>query len=111
MPGSFQTHFPALRPINQGYICVGWTSTPRGGGGAETFMFLSVCTHILCFYARVCMLPVRALDGSEVGFVCSVTICRQRQEEFVDAGLIPDLQPKLPPLTTSSGALSSSCPY
>lgn len=31
LPGSFQTHFPMLRPINQAYICVGWTSTPRGG--------------------------------------------------------------------------------
>lgn len=60
MPGSFQTHFPVLRPINQGYICVGWTSTPRGGGGAQAFVFLSLCAHLshilyFCACVRGCM--------------------------------------------------------
>lgn len=45
LPGSFQTYFPVLHPINQGYICVGWTSTRRGGGGPDTVLSC-VRTHI-----------------------------------------------------------------
>ena len=112
MPGSFQTHFPVLRPINQGYICVGWTSTPRGGGGAQTFVFcLYMHAHFVCVCVCVCVfvLPVRVcVRVSEEGvFVCFVSICRRRWEEVVDAGLIPALQSKLQSQTSFSAPPSS----
>lgn len=106
MPGSFQTHFPALRPINQGYICVGWTSTPRGGGGAETVFFVCKCTCIVC----VCVLPVRVHSVYvvwEQREFCVFCIYQQRWEEVVDARLLLALQSELESWVTFFGPLSS----
>lgn len=108
MPGSFQTHFPALRPINQGYICVGWTSTPRGGGGAETVFFVCKCTCIVCVCA--CVLPVRVHNVYVVWErreFCVFCIYQQRWEEVVDARLLLALQSELESWVTFFGPLSS----
>lgn len=53
----------------------------------------SVSAHATCESAQCACLDGRG--GSEGGFVYFVSICRQRREEVVDAGLIPALQSEL----------------
>lgn len=89
---------------------------PQGeGGGAETFVFLSVYPHTFCVSVHVSVsvcvpatcesAQLGGRGGSEGGFVCFVSIrqylpvfasiCRQRREEVVDVGFIPASQSKL----------------
>lgn len=90
LPGSFQTHFSALRPINQGYICVG--PLVRGEGVEKRRLGFCLYMHPRFVF----MLPVRVhgVDGSRGSWVCFVRICQRRQEQVVDAGLIPALRSK-----------------